>query len=247
MKKFFALLACAALCVCACDKKNDPDNGGKNNGGDANYDAPIVLDGNFEDWAAIEDKVQVVRCAESTSKKDLKQAKVYADKYYVYVYVEFDLSDYDGLSGVSDAHLHFYINGDNDTSTGGYKGAFDQGETPCIDVMTEGDVIAGGAVCEYYDPTVFTWEGPANYMDWSDDYWVEAETTGFVEGKGTAKAWEFKITRELYPVGKLAKEFTMGIDLLVNGWDATGALPNAEADETNTAGEAPLLLVKLNK
>ena len=68
-----------------------------------------------------------------------------------------------------------------------------------------------------------------------------------MQGKGTKKAFEFQITRELYPAGKLAKTFTMGIDLLVNGWDATGALPNTDATETNPAGEAPLVEVSINK
>ena len=164
----------------------------------------------------------------------------------MFVYVEFDWTAYEGVEGVNDAHFHFYINGDNDTATGGYEGAFDQGSTPCVDVMTEGDVIEGGNVVDY-DPTSHTWEGPANYADWSDDYWVALDLSDFVIGKGNTKAFEFQITRELYPAGKLKNPFTMGFDILVNGWDATGALPNTEATETNTAGYAPLLEVSIVK
>ncbi|MBR5042832.1 MAG: hypothetical protein IKX67_06295 [Bacteroidales bacterium] len=244
MKKILAIMAMAAMTLVACTpNNNDPDD--PENGNEKNYVAPITIDGNYDDWAKLDaSKVQVLKCAQNTSKTDLKLAKVYADKYYVFVYAEFDFSAYDT---VNDAHFHFYINGDNDTSTGGYKGAFDQGETPCVDVMTEGDVIEGGAVCDY-DPGVYVWDGPANYIDWSDEYWGDPlEITDFVSGKGNKKAFEFRITRELYPAGKLAKTFTMGMDILVNGWDATGALPNAEASDTNPAGEAPLLTVTISK
>ena len=245
MKKILTLLAMAAFTLVACNPNNtDPDdpNGG---GNDNDYKAPITIDGNFEDWAALDaSKVTTLKCAGTASKTDIKTARIYADKYYIFVYAEFDLSSYDA---VNEAHFHFYINGDNDTSTGGYKGAFDQGETPCVDVMTEGDVIADGAVCDY-DPSTFIWDGPANYVDWSDEYWGDPlELVGFVQGKGPQQAFEFQITRELYPAGKLAKTFTMGIDLLVNGWDATGALPNTDATETNPAGEAPLVEVSINK
>ena len=232
------------MALTACTQKNN-DTDDPDDGGNTSYTAPIVIDGSFDDWAALDaSKVTVLKCAGSTAKTDLKLAKVYADKYYVFLYVEFDLASYET---VQDAHFHFYINGDNDTSTGGYKGAFDQGETPCIDVMTEGDVISEGSVCDY-DPSIFIWGGPANFVDWSDEYWGDSMVIpGFVEGKGNRKAFEFGITRELYPAGKLSKPFTMGFDILVNGWDATGALPNTEASEINPAGEAPLLEVNISK
>ena len=244
MKKILTLLAMAAFTLVACNSNTDPDEP-EGSGNEGDYKAPITIDGNFEDWAALDaSKVTTLKCSGTAAKTDIKTAKIYADKYYIFVYAEFDLSSYET---VSDAHFHFYINGDNDTSTGGYKGAFDQGETPCIDVMTEGDVISEGSVCDY-DPSIFIWGGPANFVDWSDEYWGDSMVIpGFVEGKGNRKAFEFSITRELYPAGKLAKTFTMGIDLLVNGWDATGALPNTDATETNPAGEAPLVEVSINK
>ena len=245
MKKILTLLAMAAFTLVACNSNNtDPDDP-EGGGSDKDYKAPITIDGSFEDWAALDaSKVTTLKCAATAAKTDLKLAKIYADKYYIFVYTEFDFSAYETIS---DAHFHFYINGDNDTATGGDKGAVDQGETPCVDVMTEGDVIADGSLCDY-DPGTYIWNGPANYADWSDEYWGDSQDiVGFVSGKGTKKAFEFQITRELYPAGKLAKTFTMGIDLLVNGWDATGALPNTEATETNPAGEAPLVSISISK
>ncbi|MBR5042630.1 MAG: hypothetical protein IKX67_05265 [Bacteroidales bacterium] len=243
MKKVLALMALAATLFISCNKNNDPDD--PNNNGEKEYVAPIKIDGTFDDWAKLDaSKVQVLKCADPTTKTDLKLAKVYADKYYVFIYVEFDYSAYGGE--VSDSHFDIIIDGDADTSTGGYKGPFDQGETPCIDLLIQGDVIAGGEVQSAYDPFVGTYSGAVN--DGGAWAWTEVEgLTGFVEGKGDKKTWEFQITRELYPAGKLAKEFNMGIFASVNGWNATGALPNAKVDDVNLSGEAPLLKVNYNK
>jgi hypothetical protein len=244
MKKVFILLAIAAMTMVACNK---PENGDDPSGEGENkeYAAPIKIDGDFTDWAALGDKVQVVKCAPSSSNLDLKLMKVYGDKYYVFVYLEFDYSAYEA---VTSNYLNFIINGDNDKATGGYKGPFDQGETPCVDMLIQGAVIADGVDCEF-DPYVGLWPDTmaANSPDWPSPSWTEVENNNFIIGKGSKKAWEFQITRELYPAGKLAKEFGIGALCTVNGWDATGALPNADATETNPAGEADLLTVKYNK
>lgn len=242
MKKVLALMAFAAAMFVSCDI-NDPDDP-DNPGGGGNYKAPIVIDGDFADWAKLDaGKVIELKCAATAAAKDLKLAKIYADKYFVYIYVEFNFSAYDG--DVKNGHFHFYFNSDNNTETGAYEGEWDQGETPCIDVMAEGDVITEGALCDNYDPTIYTWEGPVHQADWDDAYWVEAEANMFATGKGTKKAFEFRITRELCPGGKLAKTFTMGMDICVNGWDASGALPNTDATDTNPAGRAPLVTVSI--
>lgn len=250
MNRILSFVALAVtICLASCQKgNNERNNGGSGKGSGEDYNAPIKIDGSFEDWAVIDSKVTTLTCAANHPKPDLKMAKIYADKYYIFIYVEFDFSAYDGFSGVNDAHFHFYINGDKDTATGGYQGAFDQGETPCVDVMLEGDVIEGGTLVAAYSPTVFTWEGPANYMDWNDDYWIAQDgLVGFAEGMGTSKAFEFCLTRELYPAGKLANGFTMGMDVCINGWDATGALPNTAPTETNASGAAPLVEVNIVK
>ena len=241
MKKILALMVFASLLFVACNKEKPEDD--PNNNGGSEYVAPITIDGDFADWAKLDAaKVQELKCAAGTTKKDLKLAKIYADKYFVFVYVEFDFTAYDG--DVQNVYVDFGINGDNSTETGGYMGPFKQGETPCIDLLTQALVIEEGVVCEAYDAFVGTWSGDVNTDGWS---WEECEgLTGFIDGKGTKKAWEFRITRELYPAGKLAKEFTMGVFAMVNGWDATGALPNAEPDEGNADGLANLVTVKYN-
>ena len=235
-------MAIAAMLFISCNKNNDPDD--PNNPDDPNeYVAPIKIDGNFDDWSKLE-KVQVIKSASTASKTDIKLAKIYADKFYVFVYVEFDLSAYESFVCEMGTHFDFHFNGDNDTSTGGWKGQWDQGETPCVDVMCQGSIIdPDGNPCDYA-PTILKYAGAPNTSEWS---WEELPESDFIIGKGSKKAFEVQITRELYPLGKLAKEFGLGIEVLVNGWDATGALPNTDATETNPAGEAPLASIPYTK
>ena len=239
MKKLLAMLAFAAAMFISCDP-NDPDDPDDSTG-KTEYKQPITIDGDFADWAALDaSKVQVVKCAKDAEKKDLKLAKVYADKYFVFIYLEFDYSAYDGE--VSMAHVDFMIDGDASATTGGYASCWNM---PQIDVLLEGSVIEDGAVCEAFEAPAFLWSGGVGEDGW---LWTEVEgLTGFVEGKGTKQAWEFRITRELYPNGKLAKEFNLGILTTVNGWDCTGFLPNADVNEANPSGFANLLTVNQNK
>ena len=247
MKKLFAFLTIAAMVFAACEKKpvDNPDDNNNNNNNDPEpeeYVVPITIDGNFDDWAKIDaSKLIVAKCADEAAKPDLKVLKVYADETYVFCYVEFNFDDYDGAP--DDAHFHFYFNGDNDTATGGWNGSWDQGETPCVDLLTEADVITAGEVVEY-NPTQLKYAGAPNTSEWG---WEDVSVDGFITGKGTKKAYEFMITRELYPLGSMAMPFTMGIDVCVNGWNATGALPNAAVTDDNPSGQTNLLEVKMTK
>ncbi len=243
MKKVFALMAIAAMTLVACNKPNNEDDPGQEGGDEKEYVAPIKIDGNFDDWAGLKD-VTTWKCAATAAKTDIKLAKIYADKYYVFVYVEFDLSSYESLVAPDGTHFDFHINGDNDTATGGWKGQWDQGEHNCIDLMCQGAIIDETGAFVDYAPGMYKYNAAPGTNEWA---WEEQPASDFIIGKGNKKAYEFQITRELYPLGKLAKEFTMGIEILVNGWDATGALPNTEATDTNPAGEADLGVVKYTK
>lgn len=199
----------------------------------------ITIDGNFDDWDLLDpSRVTTVQCANYTVKPDLKLMKVYADKENVFIYVEFDFSNYDYIEM---AHFDILINGDNNTATGGYMGSWDQGDTPCIDILAQGTIFYDG-YAEYYDPGIYRWAGGDNNDGW---VWEDTDISDFICGYGNDRAYEFQIRRENYPIGKLADPFTMGVDILVNGWDPTGALPNAEITSDNPSGKAPLLEVKI--
>lgn len=245
MKKIFALIAIASLMVVACGKQDDPKKPDNNNNEEGNeYVAPITIDGDFADWAALDaSKIQTAVCAEETTKTDLKLMKVYADAMFIYVYVEFNLSDYDP-SDIGSTHFDFYINGDNDKLTGGWNGSWDQGDTPCIDMFTQGEIFdADGNVVDYA-PGMHRYAGAPNTSEWA---WEDVSVEGFITGKGNKSAFEFSMCRELYPLGTIADTFTMGADILVNGWDATGALPNAEITDDTPSGQSDLLTVITNK
>lgn len=245
MKKVFSLLAIAAMMFACTPNNDDPDKGKDTKPAEPTYEAPIKVDGQTADWAALPaEKVQscTLQAEDTWAYPEIKSAKVYADELFVYVYMEFNKE----VLAISDADSHFalYINGDNNTATGGYAGQWDQGETPCIDILVLGTYHSEGAFVGALDCEVYKWTGENNADGWS---WGDVEVSGFAEGFADANGLEFALVRDLYPGGVWADEFTMGFQLQTSGWNATGALPNAEPDADNAAGTAPLLKVVVNK
>ena len=244
MKKIMTLLAMtAAILAVSCNK--DPKKDDKKPEEEEEYVAPIVVDGDTADWAKLDaSKVQScsLKAADTWAYPEIKSAKVYADELYVYVYVEFNKAV---LEPTGDSHFALYINGDNNTATGGYSGQWDQGETPCIDVLVMGTYFtADDGYIQNLDCEVYNWTGENNADGWS---WGDVEITGFAEGACNSKGMEFALARDFYPAGTWADEFTIGFQLQTNGWDATGALPNGEPSDDNPSGKAPLLKVVVNK
>ena len=237
MKKFVFFLAIAAMvCTVSC-KKDDKNKKGKG-GDDTEYVAPVAIDGNFADWAALDaTKVQTINTDPEAGKQDLKQVKFYSDEYFVYGYVKYNFTVDPAWAadpeGKDHAILCLFINGDNDINTGGYIGDWDHnvevnGEAvskPCFDVMIYHPVYDQGSwEGDWF--AVYTWEGTPNTDGW-DPFWTESDVENFYMAKGNDKEMEFAITREFYPKGKMADDFTIGISIQCGGWDATGALPNS--------------------
>lgn len=220
MKKTFAILAVAALLCCiSCDKNNGtPEDDPTPE--EPTYEAPVTIDGDFSDWAKLDaTKVATAKNDDGASHEALKLVKVYADEYYVYVYFEWDkeLIEFNEDEYVP---FHIYINGDNDTNTGGFA---DQFNDACTDLLLEGFLTDGSSIVSY-DPSCFRWIGETNGSGWE---WEEVETpSGFCLGAGVEGKYELSITRELYPLGKLADTFTIGFDIQ-QAWDSAGILPNS--------------------
>lgn len=240
MKKILAFVAiAAALCCVSCKK----DNGGKNNNNNNNqeqnqnqeenkYVAPIAIDGDFADWAKLdESKTAVAKNEEGASHEALKVLKVYADEYYIFMYFEWDKEMVEH-SESENVPLHVYINSDGKSDTGGFA---DQWSDACMDVMFEGFIYPGGTLGSY-DPGAYTWEGEVNGSGW-DDCWVDIDcASGLFLGAGVDGKYELQMTRELFPKGKIADVFSIGIDIQQD-WDSVGVLPNA------AEGTAPSLQV----
>lgn len=231
------LLAMAAMMcfVASCDKDNKKNHGGVD---DDDYTAPITIDGNFDDWAKLDaSKVAVATSAADNSYSSLKTLKVYADEYFVYIYFQFVGEDIESRDWVP---FHMYINGDGKTTTGGFA---DQFTDACTDIMTEGAIFADGEFCSY-NPSAHKWVGEVNGSGW-DGCWEEvlAEGANFCSGMGSGNQYEIRLIREMYPGGKLADNFSIGVDIQQN-WSSVGILPNATPDpETNPAGHAASLQV----
>ena len=218
----------AAVCCKKADNNDNPNNNQKdpdkpNEEQPAKYTAPIKIDGDFSDWAKLDDsKVATARNSDGSSYEALKIVKVYADEMYVYIYFEWD-KELIEHSGDELVPLHIYINGDGDASTGGFADEF---EDACMDFMTEGFLFDGNDKVTSYDPGCYKWEGEVNGSGW-DDCWVDIDSSSdlFV-GAGVEGKYELAMTRELYPLGKLADNFSIGFDIQ-QSWDSVGILPNS--------------------
>lgn len=247
MKKILSLLAIAAMvCMaasCNKEKKNKPHDGGD----DVEYNAPIQIDGNFADWALLGDKV--TSCSSLMEEgNDLKEMKVYADEYYVYVYLKYNfVPDPTWEGDLNHVVVCTFINTDNDIDTGGYIGKWDQNiqdgeETiskPCFDVMTY-DAVFDAGQWEHGTSWIgtFTWEAAPNTDGWT---WTEQEAEDFGISNGTDKEYELAICRELNPKGKWSDEFTIAVGIQCGSWDSTGWLPDA------ATGYAKPLTIKTDK
>ena len=234
-------MAVAAM-VCLAAACGKDDNGKKKHGG-SDYNAPVKIDGDFADWAALDaSKVATATCAETASWEALKKVKVYADEVCVYVYIEWDTELISWEKDVEHVPFHMYVNADGNKATGGFA---DQWLTGCADFLYEGFLTDGDNIASY-DPGAYLWEGEAGAEGWSwSDPAVIAAGSGLCKGAGVNGKYEFVLFRELAPV-EIADNFSIGFDIQ-QAWDSCGVLPNADVTEDNTAGKAEMLDVVTDK
>jgi hypothetical protein len=247
MKKILSFLAMTASIlmissVVSCNKNNNEEE--EENNGNAEYVAPIKIDGDFSDWAKLDGtKIASATCDAEAVKNALKVVKVYADAVYVFVYFEWDKDQIShqpesapGAEDNEDVPFHVYLNVDGDAKTGGYG---DQFTDACTDILFEGFIYPGGSSIGSYEPGLFEWTGEPNASGWS---WADlGEFNNLTAGAGIEGKYEFQIARELLPK-KLADTFSIGFDIQ-QGWDSVGILPNSHVTEDNPGGLAPSLQV----
>ena len=260
MKKFqFALMCAAALAFVACDKKDEPK---PTPTPDPEPEVPEFVskisttDKSAADW----DKLPAEYVFTTTSaanpvenRSALKSVKVYNDKMYLNLLVEWDAAKVTDLSSVP---FHIYIDADNSDATGGYADEFAVGSVDlCIEtaIIYTGD---DGALASNYNPAIFKWWGEVGGTGWlwSDPSVPADETNAWGalvgEGKlpiGTSQIVadnmvEIQLLRELIPV-EIKNEFKIGFDIQ-QAWSSVGVLPNADQDETGAEVKAPLMTVK---
>lgn len=254
-----ALMCVAAIAMIACDKKNhnndDPDDPS------GNFVSKVsVTDNSIAEWENLPAEFVVSTvCPEDALQTALKSAKVYADKVYINILVEFDPED---ITEREWTPFHVYLNTDNSDATGGYS---DQFLDPNADVLLETAVFCQGAAYDY-NPGVFRWWGEVggegwNWTEYPSDYYTDGDglNWGSIVAEGSApighsqiidgKYIEIQLLRELIPspiAGWNADAFGIGFDIQQN-WSSVGVLPIGEPDENNAAGWASKLQVRIDK
>lgn len=269
MKKFqFALMCAAALAFVACDKKNEPT---PTPTPDPEPEVPEFVskistsDKSAADW----DKLPAEYVFTTTSaanpvenRSALKSVKVYNDKMYLNLLVEWDAAKVTDLSSVP---FHIYIDADNSDETGGYADEFAVGSA---DVLLETSILSkgdDGVLASNYNPAVFKWCGDLGAEGW---LWTDpnkehdaSDKWGALVGEGdlpigtsqiiSDNMVEIQILRELIPavtvndkpIAAIGNEFKIGFDIQQD-WNSVGVLPNADQDETGAEVKAPLMTVK---
>lgn len=203
------------------------------------YAPPVTIDGNFSDWDRLDAAdIAVARSQTGAVYTDLTIAKVYADERFVFVYFEWNKNKIKHSPGVEHVPFHIFINGDGKTSTGGYS---DQWSDACMDIFLEGLLYPDGShLGSFSSVVVYKWTGKTNGSGWN---WTEIGSNDSIcTGAGVEGRYELKIVRELYPLGELADNFSIGFDIM-QGWALAGILPNSQA----ASGRAPSLKVRTVK
>lgn len=254
MKKFqFALMVAATLAFIAC-KPNEPVNTEEEEGeGDEFVSKVNVTDNSIAEWDNLPaEYVKSATCAEGCTKfQALKSVKVYADKMYINILVEFD----DAL--IVDREwvpFHVYLDADNSDATGGYADEFADANT---EWMLETAIISAGAG-NSYNPSVWKWWGEVGGSGWS---WSDPEIVGdesnfwgAVIGEGQApigasqligNKCEIQLLREAIPATWNPTQFGIGFDIQQN-WSSVGVLPNAADDVDGNAVLAAKLKVNID-
>jgi hypothetical protein len=207
----------------------------------------IEIDGQFEDWAALEDGTYSKTFGdEEALHPALTVAKVYAVADFIYVYFEWDPDMVAPEFDVDHVPFHCYINTDGDASTGGFGEFSDL----CTDVLLEGSLYGGDDASSFgltsYNPGAFVYAGAPNTDEWAwDGLDIEEE---LCQGAGIEGKYEFLIKRAPFAeVGfPIADVFSIGFDIQKN-WDSVGVLPSTAPSEDNTSGVLPSLQVTTQK
>ena len=233
MKKILLFAAAAALVMVACnknDKPNKPDEGGEEGGEEEQeYVAPITIDGEFADWAALGTKAVSAKTNPAAPWDAVKEIRCYADDAFVFYYIEFDAAQIGALvaaaNGVDDdgdkvgLPIRLCINTDGEFESG-YANYFAQ----AYDFIIEGSLAQDGA-----------WKSFDGTMHQRIDGWVALQENGLCSGAGKDNKYEICLVRDAFngaamkstvtmPMGEI---FQTGIRFYTPDWGELSNMPNA--------------------
>lgn len=187
MKKLAYILASLFVFLLPCCTPADEGGEGKDKTHTVDQDSPIVIDGKFEDWGAIEGAV-VSRNSSESVWDAVKELRVYASGDYVYYYIRFDqetISYYLQQNDVLPARVNLNTDGE---FTSGYEKYFLRPYDFIIE-MSLGNGAGGwgdatdGALSQRIDG------------EWAD---LLGENSGLIFGAGAGIEYELYLDKSIF-------------------------------------------------
>lgn len=245
MKKLFLFAALASLLFVSCKGTNPDRRHGDDDPDDIEATASITIDGEFDDWAALDQtKVKIARNNPDSPWEAVKQIRVYADKDFVYYCLEYDSDALSELLGANEElPIRLCINTDGEF-TSGYANYFLQ----AYDFIIEGALGDGAGSFKDFDGTLH------QRIDGSWTVILE-HGHGLTNGKGKSNMFEIQLIREIFngavagspsPNSPMGDVFHTGVRFYGPGWAELSNLPNMSAEEGDGNGWANLLEITTN-
>ncbi len=248
MKKVFSLLAIAALVLAVSCKKGGTDPTPAPGPDPTPEPQPtgiaITIDGNFDDWAALDiANYQSAKNNPASPWDGVSEIRCCADADFVYYYIKYNKATLDELMAEKDElPIRLCINTDGEF-TSGYANYF----LEAYDFIVEGGLSdAEGA-----------WGSINGTLYQRLDGWQKLipETGGVVMGKGAGSEYEIMLSRELFnnavPADqKIGDVFYTGIRFYTTytgSWEELSNMPNASIDEGDGNGWGHLMQVNTVK
>ena len=259
MKKVLSFLAIAAVLCCVACKK---DNGGKNkeNNKENNKEqqepekqepevqkATVTIDGNFDDWAKLDQtKVAVAKSDPASPWDVIKEIRCYSNEMFVFLYVEFDSAQVADITGGDGFPMRINLNVDGEFESGYAKYSLD-----AYDFITEGSLAANGEWLSY-DGTLFQRiDG-----DWAGgDDGILAAGNGLTSGAGAGNKYEICLVKEIFNAAAgattvpmvMGDSFEVGLRFYTASWGELANMPDGAVTDDNSNGWGHLLKVTTDK
>ena len=259
MKKYLLLFAAAAFMFAACDPVNPDGPDGPDGPDDPETPEEVVsiaIDGDFEDWAKM-DQTKIVSAKNNPDSPwdAVKQMRVYANAEFIFYYIEFDNSQikellesatgtYTGSDGQSPNAINMRININTDGEfASGYTSYSLQG----YDFIMEGTLAKDGKWDTFGDATMYQRIG-----SWKQ---LMDPGQGLTMGAGAGNKFEIMVSRQLFnnaaagsedpkPLGDI---FQTGLRFYGPQWTELANLPNGAVSDDNPNGWGNLLEVATDK
>lgn len=260
MKKYLlSLLAIAALVLSACEKKPQPSP--KPDKPDTpddpevpEYVQPITIDGDFADWAKLDQsKVASAKCDAATKEgyNAVKEIRVYADELYVFFYLEYDNSKIADLLAAASGEkmnsegvmekiglpIRLNLNTDGEFTSGYTSYSLDG-----YDFIIEGSLAEDGA-----------WKSFDGTLHQRIDGWkvLKEGGNGMCSGAGNGNKYEICLIREIFNAAAatstvpmpMGDEFQAGVRFYTPDWGELSNMPNGPVTDENSNGYGHLLNV----